>query len=69
MLKIVKARLRHGNGRETDHEPIPPGLDSVNTELSELAIRFGRLVSHNATTYGQFYDSLLEKPKTSQQKA
>lgn len=64
MFKIIKARLRHGNGRETGDVPIPPGLDPVSTELSELALRFGRLASLNASTYGPFYDKLLEEQKT-----
>lgn len=61
MFKIIQARLRHGNGRVTGHVTIPPGLDPVGTELSELALRFGRLASLNASTYGPFYDKLLEE--------
>ena len=65
VLNVTRDHLRHGNGRQTRHHPIPSGLESVNTELSELALRFARLVSHNAATYRPFYDDILNSAEAS----
>lgn len=60
MFNVIKALLQHGGVSKTGHLPVPPGLEAVGTELSELAIRFGRLVCHNAMTYKPFYHEILE---------
>ncbi|XP_001635741.2 T-complex protein 11-like protein 1 [Nematostella vectensis] len=58
-FKSLTTRLRRGL-TQGQSVPVPPGLDPVKTELTELVSGFARLVSHNASVYRPFYEDILD---------
>lgn len=46
---------------------IPPGLSSLQEELSSLAAKYHRLVSYNRDVFGEFYTDILESARLKQQ--
>jgi hypothetical protein len=38
---------------------IPPGLSSLQTELTAIAGQFLRLVSHNRAIFGEYYTNII----------
>lgn len=44
---------------------VPAGLSSFTKELSALAARFHRIVSHNRSVFGEYYTDILESASQS----
>ena len=40
---------------------IPPGLSSLQTELTAITGQFLRLVSHNRAVFGEYYTDIIVK--------